>query len=179
MPLWAKTILAAKYEECAKSLQIYKDDYNLLLACSYLHHGSAGYARISYEILLNHISKLPTNSAAYKNFTTAAKKIIDRLEPLAFGSVRFQLVINALNQDDKLLEILNTHQWVLDKNETFKTFLPHYKSWIKDPSTSKIPNTSEFNVKLVKTVAQIDIKHAANCANKDIFCDNIFKKIFS
>ena len=98
--------------------------------------------------------------------------------PLAFGSVRFQLVMQALNQDNQLLNTLNTPQWKLDKKETFKTFLPHYKSWIKDPN-SKIPNSREFNAKLIENMTQIDLEQEAKCDNKTNFCHNIFQKIFS
>jgi len=93
--------------------------------------------------------------------------------------VRFQLVMQALNQNNKLIQTLNTHQWKLDKNETFKTFLPHYKSWIKDPSISKIPNSREFNAKLIENMTQIDLEQEAKCDNKTNFCHNIFQKIFS
>jgi len=181
-PLWVKIILAGKYAECANFLQtqaMHKDDYNLLIACSYLHHRDTDYPRPPYDTLLHYMSALSTKSPAFENFITFAKKIIDNCAPLAFGNVRFQLVMQALNQDDKLLKMLNTHQWKLDKNETFKTFLPHYKSWLKDPRLSKIPNSREFNAKLVDTVAHIDLEQEANCDNKTNFCHNIFQKIFS
>jgi len=129
-------------------------------------------------MLLHYISQLSTENPAFKNLIIYAKKIIDNCAPLAFGSVRFYLVMQALNQGNKLLQALNTRQWQLDKKETFKTFLPHYKSWLKKPSLRKIPNSREFNAKLVETVAQIDLEQEAKCDNKTDFCHDIFKKIF-
>ena len=180
-PLWVKIILAGKYAECANFLQtraMRKDDYNFLIACSHLHHRDTDYPRPPYDMLLHYISQLSTENPTFKNLIIYAKKIIDSCTPLAFGSVRFQLVMQALNQDNKLIQTLNTHQWKLGKNETFNTFLPHYKSWLKDPN-SKIPNSIEFNATLVKTVAQIDIEQEAKCDNKTNFCHNIFQNIFS
>jgi len=182
MPLWVKIILAGKYEECAKLLQtqvIDKNDYNLLIAGSYLHHRDTDYPRLPYEMLLDHTYQLSTTGDVSESFITSVKRIIDHCAPLAFGSVRFYLVMQALNQDNKLLKTLNTHQWKLGKNETFKAFLPHYKSWLKDPSLSKIPNSSDFNAKLAATVAHIDLEQEAKCDNKTNFCGNIFQKIFS
>jgi len=182
MPLWVKLILAGKYEECAKPLQtqaIYKNDYNFLIACSHLNYRDTDYPRLPYDMLLHYISQLSTQNPAYENLIISAKKIIDNYAPLAFGSVRFYLVMRSLNQDNKLLTALNTHQWKLEKKETFKTFLPHYKSWLKDPSLSKIPNSCAFNAKLIENVTQIDLEQEANCDNKTNFCHNIFQKIFS
>ena len=182
MPLWVKIILTGKYAECANFLQtqaMHKDDYNLLITCSHLNYRDTDYSRLPYDMLLHYISQLPITSFVPKNFITFAKKIIDNCAPLAFGSVRFYLVMQALNQNDKLIQILNIHQWKLVKKETFKTFLPYYKSWIKDPSMNKIPNSIEFNAKLVETVAQINIEQEAKCDNKINFCHNIFQKIFS
>jgi len=182
MSLWIKLILAGKYEECAKLLQtqaIYKNDYNFLIACSHLNYRDTNYPRIPYDMLLHYISQLSTQSHAYENCIIYAKKIIDNCAPLAFGSVRFYLVMQALNQDNKLLKTLSTHQWKLDKNETFKTFLPHYKSWLKDPNLSKIPNSRAFNAKLIENVTQINLEQEAKCDNKTNFCHNLFQKIFS
>jgi len=57
--------------------------------------------------------------------------------------------------------------------------LPHYKSWLKAPSLSKIPNSPEFDAKLAATLAHIDIEQEAKCDNKTNFCHNMFQNIFS